>query len=113
MIEIGTDFSGVGAFEQALIRMDIKHKTVFACDQDKYSRKTYELNFGIPDYFPKDVYNREVPEHPLDIYVTTPPCQSFSLSGKREGKMTKEEFCFIIHMNLFKRINLVILYSKM
>src|SRR5690349_4439032 len=70
MIEIGTDFSGVGAFEQALIRMGINHKTVFACDQDKYARKTYELNFGIPDYFPKDVYNRVIPEKPLDIYVT-------------------------------------------
>lgn len=94
MIEIGTDFSGVGAFEQALIRMGINHKTVFACDQDKYARQTYELNFGIPDYFPKDVYNRTIPEEPLDIYVTTPPCQSFSLSGKREGENDKRGVLF-------------------
>jgi len=94
MIKIGTDFSGVGAFEQALIRMEIKHKTVFSCDEDKYARQTYELNFGIPEYFPKDVYDRIVPEKPLDIYVTTPPCQSFSLSGKRKGEADKRGILF-------------------
>lgn len=94
MIEIGTDFSGVGAFEQALIRMGINHKTVFACDENKYARQTYELNFGVPDYFPKDVYDRVIPENPLDIYVTTPPCQSFSLSGKREGENDKRGVLF-------------------
>lgn len=41
-LEIGTDFSGVGAFEQALIRMGINHKTVFACDENKYARQTYD-----------------------------------------------------------------------
>ena len=71
-INIGSDFSGVGAFEQALMRLGIKHKTVFACDQDKYARQTYIENYGKPNYFPNDVYLRDIPEKPLDIYASTP-----------------------------------------
>ena len=86
MIETGSDFSGVGAFDQALIRLGIDYKTVFACDMDKYARQTYIENYGEPEYYPENVYNREIPKKPLDIYMTSPPCQSFSLAGKRKGE---------------------------
>ena len=40
MLRLGTLFSGIGAVEQALIRMNIKHKIVFACDNgDIYVNK--------------------------------------------------------------------------
>lgn len=87
MIEIGTDFSGVGAFEQALLRLGIDYKTIFACDMDKYARQTYIANYGEPKYFPEDVYDRIIPKKSLGIYVTTPPCQGFSLAGKRGGSI--------------------------
>ena len=32
MIRLGTVFSGIGAIEQAFIRMNVPHKIVFACD---------------------------------------------------------------------------------
>ena len=32
MLRLATVFSGIGAVEHALQRMDIKHKIVFACD---------------------------------------------------------------------------------
>ena len=32
MIKLATVFSGIGAIEHALNRMDIEHKIVFACD---------------------------------------------------------------------------------
>jgi DNA (cytosine-5)-methyltransferase 1 len=86
MIKTGSDFSGVGAFDQALIRLGIDYETVFACDMDKYARQTYCLNFGEPDYYPENVYDREIPKQSLDIYMTSPPCQSFSLAGKRKGE---------------------------
>ena len=62
MIKTGSDFSGVGAFDQALIRLGINYKTIFACDMDKYARQTYIENYGEPGYFPKDVYNRDIPK---------------------------------------------------
>lgn len=86
MIKTGSDFSGVGAFDQALNRLGIKQDKVFACDMDKYARQTYILNYGEPKYYPENVYDREIPKDSLDIYMTSPPCQSFSLAGKRGGE---------------------------
>ena len=142
MINVGSDFSGVGAFNQALDRLNINYKTVFACDWDKFARKTYVLNYGNSDdivivnskehdfccdemirfiegkiilsklaeerffircealarsfsfYYPLNVYNRLIPENPLDIYMTSPPCQAFSLAGKRKGEKDKRGVLF-------------------
>lgn len=85
-IKIGSDFSGVGAFNQALRRLGIEYDELFACDMDKYARQTFELNYGKPKDFPLDVYEREIPKESLDIYMTSPPCQAFSMAGKRLGK---------------------------
>jgi DNA (cytosine-5)-methyltransferase 1 len=86
VISTGSDFSGVGAFDQALIRLGIEQDKKFACDMDKYARQTYVLNYGQPAYYPENVYDREIPSDSLDIYMTSPPCQSFSLAGKRKGE---------------------------
>lgn len=86
MIKVGSDFSGVGAFDQALIRLGIDYENVFSCDMDKYARDTYVLNYGEPKYYPKNVYEREIPKESLDIYMTSPPCQAFSLAGNRKGE---------------------------
>ncbi len=90
VIKVGSDFSGVGAFDYAIQRV-AKSKgfdvnTVYACDWDKYARISYIAAHGEPKYYPKDVYEREIPEEPLDFYMTSPPCQAFSLAGKRLGK---------------------------
>ena len=85
-IKTGSDYSGVGAFDQALERLGIKQDKKFACDMDKYARQTYILNFGKPKYYPENVYNREIPKESLDIFMTSPPCQSFSNAGKRLGE---------------------------
>ena len=34
MLKVGTFFSGIGAFEHALILNEIPHKFIFACDID-------------------------------------------------------------------------------
>ena len=93
-INVGSDFSGVGAFDQALIRLKIKYNTVFACDMDKFARQTYIENYGEPKNYPNDVYNREIPKKSLDIYMTSPPCQAFSMAGKRLGKEDKRGILF-------------------
>jgi DNA (cytosine-5)-methyltransferase 1 len=94
MIKVGSDFSGVGAFNQALIRLGIEYQELFACDMDKYARQTFIHNYGEPEYYPTNVYEREIPSESLDIYMTSPPCQAFSLAGKRLGKDDKRGILF-------------------
>ena len=97
-INIGSDFSGVGAFDYAIGRVaeakGFEVNTVYACDWDKYARISYIENHGEPPYYPKDVYEREIPEDSLGIYMTSPPCQAFSLAGKRLGKDDKRGILF-------------------
>jgi DNA (cytosine-5)-methyltransferase 1 len=94
-INVGSDFSGVGAFNQALKRIKgFQFNHVFACDMDKYARQSYLANYEAPGYYPENVYNREIPKHSLDIYMTSPPCQSFSLAGKRKGKDSENGILF-------------------
>jgi DNA (cytosine-5)-methyltransferase 1 len=94
MITVGSDFSGVGAFNQALKRLGIEYNEIFACDMDKYARQTFIHNYGEPKYYPTNVYEREIPLESLDIYMTSPPCQAFSLAGKRLGKEDKRGILF-------------------
>lgn len=105
MIKVGSDFSGVGAFDQALIRLGVEYKTVFACDMDKYARQTYVHNYGEPEYYPENVYDREIPKKPLDIYMTSPPCQAFSLAGKRKGEADKRGILFYNSHEFIKKNN--------
>jgi DNA (cytosine-5)-methyltransferase 1 len=93
-IKVGSDFSGVGAFDQALKRLGVNYETVFACDMDKYARDTFINNYGEPKYYPMNVYDREIPSESLDIFMTSPPCQAFSLAGKRLGKYDKRGILF-------------------
>jgi len=93
-MKVGSDFSGVGAFDQALKRLGVNYETVFACDMDKYARDTFIHNYGEPKYYPSNVYDREIPTDSLDIYMTSPPCQAFSLAGKRLGKDDKRGVLF-------------------
>ena len=97
-IKTGSDFSGVGAFDYAIERVaknkGFNHERVYACDWDKYARITYAHNHGEPTYYPEDVYEREIPKEPLTIFMTSPPCQSFSLAGKREGKNSDKGVLF-------------------
>lgn len=94
MLRVGSDFSGVGAFNQALIRLGVEYKEVFACDMDKFARETFIHNYGEPEYYPINVYDREIPSESLDVYMTSPPCQAFSLAGKRLGKDDKRGILF-------------------
>jgi DNA (cytosine-5)-methyltransferase 1 len=94
MIKVGSDFSGVGAFNQALMRLGIDYKELFACDMDKYARQSFVANYGEPEYYPENVYDREIPAESLDIYMTSPPCQAFSLAGKRKGEDDKRGVLF-------------------
>jgi len=87
-IKVATVFSGIGAFEHALDRMNINHKIVFACDIDDYCKKTYFANYKIKEnQWYKDIFDIDGKKYrnKIDILVGGSPCQSFSMVGKRKG----------------------------
>ena len=91
LIKIGGQFSGVGAFDTALNRLKIPFKNVYQAEWDKYARKTYLANNEQPEYYVEDVNDTPIEEitekhGSLDIVMFSPPCQAFSLAGKRLGK---------------------------
>jgi DNA (cytosine-5)-methyltransferase 1 len=105
MLKVGSDFSGVGAFNQALTRLGVEYQEVFACDMDKYARQTFIHNYGEPKYYPTNVYDREIPSESLDIYMTSPPCQAFSLAGNRLGKDDKRGILFFNSYEFIQKNN--------
>jgi len=88
-LKIGTLFSGIGAFEHALQRLNIEQEIIFACDIDDYVKKSYFANYDITEskWF-NDVTkldaNKYLHEN-IDIVVGGSPCQSFSFVGKQKG----------------------------
>ena len=98
-IKIGGQFSGVGAFDQALKRLNINYDNIYQAEWDKYARQTYLHNYEEPKYYVKDVYETPMEEitqkeGSLDLAMFSPPCQAFSLAGKRLGKDDKRGILF-------------------
>ena len=107
LIKVGSQFSGVGAFEQSLIRLGIEFKNIYAADWDRYARQTYLLNFEEPEYYVKDVHDTPIQEltekhGSLDIAMFSPPCQAFSMAGKRMGKDDQRGILFFNSLEFIK-----------
>ena len=112
-MKIGTDFSGIGAPEMALKYLGIDFESVFACEIDKYARKSFE-QLHAPKTFYNDITTRNHSEvEQLDLYVAGLPCQSFSMAGKRKGFEETREHYFSMLLNLSKRINQSVLCWRM
>ena len=88
MLRLGTVFSGIGSVEHALQRMEIRHKIVFACDNNKWVKESYFANYDINDdrWFDDvaDIDGKKYKKK-LDLLVGGSPCQSFSMIGNRLG----------------------------
>ncbi len=87
-IKLGTMFSGIGAVEYALKRLNLKSKIQFACDIDSFVKQSYFANYDIDETnWYKDVHDikGEKYKNKLDLLVGGSPCQSFSMVGKRKG----------------------------
>ncbi|WP_222984201.1 DNA cytosine methyltransferase [Flagellimonas meishanensis] len=77
-------FAGIGGFRLAL--QNLGGKCVFTSEWDKYSKITYEANFGEVPFgdITKDETKNYIPDD-FDILCAGFPCQAFSIAGRRGG----------------------------
>lgn len=88
VVKIATVFSGIGAIEHALQRMNIPTKIIFACDNDKFCKESYFANYNMnDDRWIEDINKVDGKKYKgkVDLFVGGSPCQSFSMVGRRKG----------------------------
>lgn len=77
-------FAGIGGFRIAL--QNLGGKCVYTSEWDKYSKMTYEANFGEVPF--GDITKPETKSYipnGFDVLCAGFPCQAFSIAGKRGG----------------------------
>jgi len=85
-------FSGIGAFEKALERLDIDYELVNYCEIDKYASRAYSLihntseDLNLGDITKVD--EKTLPD--FDLMTWGFPCTSISQAGKQEGFIDKD-----------------------
>lgn len=87
-IRLGTLFSGIGAIEHALKRLNLNTSITFAGDIDNHVKKSYLANYEIESIdWHNDVttFDARKYNNKIDLLVGGSPCQAFSMVGKRLG----------------------------
>lgn len=80
-------FSGIGAYEKALRNIGVDFDLINYCELDKTKSRAYSLLHNVSeDKNLIDVTNIDTSKiEDFDMMVYSPPCQSFSVVGKKEG----------------------------
>jgi DNA (cytosine-5)-methyltransferase 1 len=109
VLKVGSFFSGIGSFEQALKILNIKHKIIFACDIDKFCKANYIHNYEIDSkndwYDDINLFRSDKYINNVDIVVGGCPCQSFSIAGKRGGINDKRGQLVFKYIQKIKELN--------
>lgn len=86
-MQIASLFTGIGAWEKALTNLNIQYEMQFFCELDKYAIESYcKIHNETPDKNIGDITKVNYDSLPgIDLLCYSPPCQSFSIAGKRGG----------------------------
>lgn len=85
-------FAGIGGIRLAY--QNNGGKCVFSSEWDKYSKQTYEANFGeVPFGDITEISEKDIPDH--DILLGGFPCQPFSIAGVSKKKSLGRQHGFL------------------
>lgn len=78
-------FSGIGAFSQAIEKVNKNSICLYGADFNPDCAKVYSLNYGIESLhdLTKDEDKKDIKKHNFCFF--SPPCQAFSKSGHQKG----------------------------
>lgn len=86
-LDVVSLFSGIGAYERALENIGVDVNLINYCELDNTKSRAYALLHNVTE----DINLRDVTAidtsimRDFDMLVYSPPCQSFSVAGKKKG----------------------------
>ena len=87
MIKVVSLFSGIGAYEKALTNIGIDYELINYCEIDKVKSKAYSILHKVSEcknlWDVTNINSDKIDD--FDLLVYSPPCQSFSIAGKKKG----------------------------
>lgn len=99
-------FSGAGGLTQGFV--DAGFHILFGVEHDEHAAKTYSANFNHPmlntDITKLDVDKLVEQYGQSDIVIGGPPCQGFSMAGKRDNKDPRNSL-FMDYLRFVKAFN--------
>lgn len=95
-------FAGAGAYSKAFKRLGIDHEILAAIEKDTKTIQCYNLIHNT-SYEPADITTLDEKSLPdCDVICYSPPCQSFSISGKQLGFYDKRGILFFDALRIIK-----------
>lgn len=87
MMKVVSLFSGIGAYEKALKNIGIDYELINYCEIDTIKSKAYSIIHKEPESKNLvDITKIDTSKiKDFDLLVYSPPCQSFSVAGKKKG----------------------------
>jgi len=85
MLKVGCHFSGIGSVNEAIKKFNLPMKVDYSIEYEPTTQRAYKEVFGTKNVFGdiSQVEPRELP--PVDVIITSPPCQAFSNAGSKKG----------------------------
>jgi DNA (cytosine-5)-methyltransferase 1 len=111
-------FNGIGAFSEGAKLLGFGTNKRIICEYDPKTNKTYyqnntrfKVNKHVNDI--RDLVIKIKENYKTDLLIQTPPCQSFSMAGKRLGLDSENGNLFLTAIELQKKIDAdVVLYEN-